>query len=199
VTFDSPQGSNSAVWSFDQRKLVLSPENDAAAKLSVGDYSATTTTPKLRQVDAAADSTKIIELPLVEVEPEAIGYENAAPVAALTPVSSIEELTRTSLQAIQEVPASEEHEVLSPTADLLDALRKKRAVANAIEVDSTAVRNMPEVKLLESEVGQRSEELVESADTVEEVEATPVAPAAKKGRPSMPSWDEIVFGTKTDD
>jgi hypothetical protein len=82
---------------------------------------------------------------------------------------------------------------------LLDALRKKRAVANAIEVDSTAVRNMPEVKLLESEVGQRSEELVESADTVEEVEATPVAPAAKKGRPSMPSWDEIVFGTKTDD
>jgi hypothetical protein len=37
----------------------------------------------------------------------------------------------------------------------------------------------------------------ESAETqsTSEGEAAPV----KKGRASMPSWDEIVFGTKTDD
>ena len=41
--------------------------------------------------------------------------------------------------------------------------------------------------------------LVEEAAPAEEQGAASIAPAAKKGRPSMPSWDEIVFGTKTDD
>jgi hypothetical protein len=199
VTYESPQGNSSAVWSFDQRKLVLSPENEAAVKLSAGDFAATMTTPKLRQVDSATDSTKIIELPLVEVEPERNSDESPAAATALAPVSSIEELTKTSLEAIQETSATAEQEVLSPTADLLDALRKKRAAATSTEVSSIDGEIAPKIALPESDTETSSTKTQDSALTAEEVEATPVAPAAKKGRPSMPSWDEIVFGTKTDD
>ena len=196
VTYDSPQGSKTAIWSFDQRKLVLSPENEAAVKLSAGDFSAVTSSPKLRQLEPTVDATKVIELPRVDAdEPKSEAPVYIAPVA---PVSSIEELTRSSLQAVEESDV-EEPQALSPTADLLEALRKKRAVANTAspvepEGISETEPHFPAVETLED-----SAQSSEQSATVEEVAPAPVTPPAKKGRPSMPSWDEIVFGTKTDD
>lgn len=190
VSYQLSDGSNSAVWSFDQRKLVLSPENEAAVKMSAGDFSGNTSAPKLKQVEPSTESTKIIELPRVELEPEIIDTPIVVPVPEVTTVSSIEELTRNSLQAVQNVVEARAPEQLSPTADLLEALRKKRAAASShVEesVDVPAPENIIEPPL------------VEEAAPVEEQDAAPIAPAAKKGRPSMPSWDEIVFGTKTDD
>ncbi|CAB4625409.1 unannotated protein [freshwater metagenome] len=200
VTYESPQGSKSATWSFDQRKLVLSPENEAAVKLSAGDFSAVTSSPKLRQLEPTVDSTKVIELPRVEAdEPITEAPVYIAPVA---PVSSIEELTRSSLQAVEEAVEEvqqTEAEALSPTADLLEALRKKRANANAASpVESKAISE-PEHYFPTVETHEDSLEANGSTASVEEVAPAPVTPPAKKGRPSMPSWDEIVFGTKTDD
>jgi hypothetical protein len=196
VTYESPQGSNSATWSFDQRKLVLSPENEAAVKLSAGDFSAVTSSPKLRQLEPTVDSTKVIELPRVEADEPII--EAAVYIAPVAPVSSIEELTRSSLQAVEEVENSEPQD-LSPTADLLEALRRKRASANtALPVESKPFSE-PEHYFPTVETHEDSLEANGSAAAVEEVSPAPVTPPAKKGRPSMPSWDEIVFGTKTDD
>jgi hypothetical protein len=76
---------------------------------------------------------------------------------------------------------------LSATADLLQALRKKRAEASSEPKSQT----MP------------IEIIAEKADAG--VSARQDAPqeqseqAPKKGRASMPSWDQIVFGTKTDE
>ena len=190
VSYELSDGSNSAVWSFDQRKLVLSPENEAAVKMSAGDFSGNTSAPKLKQVEPSTESTKIIELPRVEVEPEVIATPVVAPVPNATTVSSIEELTRSSLQAVEEVVQARAPEELSPTADLLEALRKKRAAASS-HVEEISDVPAPE-DLIETP-------LVEESAPVEEQDAAPIAPAAKKGRASMPSWDEIVFGTKTDD
>ena len=189
VSYVSAEGNRNAVWSFDQRKLVLSPENESAVKLSAGEFAASTSTPKLKRVDEASDSTRVIELPRLDIVPET---ESTAEASAPATVSSIEELTRTSLQSVTDVPLGENAsaESLSPTADLLEALRKKRiAVTEGSTDDPTPVAIEPEQK--ESEQASSLE--------VQEIEPAPMAPAAKKGRPSMPSWDEIVFGTKADD
>ena len=195
VGYDAPEGNASAVWSFDPRKLVLSPENESAVRLSAGDFAASAATPKLRQLEPTVESTRVIELPRQETQEPGIATPLAAPVS---PVSSIEELTRSSIRAIedaveetqtpdvQEAPElvephqAEEPAQLSPTADLLEALRKKRAEATAAQT-----------------IAEPTTE--EETPVVEEIQAAPVTPPAKKGRPSMPSWDEIVFGTKTDD
>lgn len=190
VSYELSDGSNSAVWSFDQRKLVLSPENEAAVKMSAGDFSGNTSAPKLKQVEPPTESTKIIELPRVEFEAEVIDTPIVVPVHEVTTVSSIEELTRSSLQAVEEVVQARDPEELSPTADLLEALRKKRAAA------SSHVEEIVDVPATEDLIAPP---LVGETAPVEEQDAAPIAPAVKKGRPSMPSWDEIVFGTKTDD
>lgn len=63
VSYDANKEHKAAIWSFDQRKLVLSPENDAAIRFSAGDFTSNIVAPKLREVDSSADSTKVIELP----------------------------------------------------------------------------------------------------------------------------------------
>jgi len=197
VSFDTPKGKSSASWSFDQRKLILSPDNEAAIKLSAGDFASAASTPKLREVIPVPASTQIIELPVVEV-PEEPEHENPKIAPVASPVSSIEALTRSSLQAAEEAPAPAEPEILSPTADLLEALRKKRAAASSTPEPKPTVEDQSAATASESEPEQPASPQGELGP-VEEVAPAPVTPVAKKGRPSMPSWDEIVFGTKTDD
>jgi Protein of unknown function (DUF3071) len=184
-----------ATWAFDQRKLVLSPENEVAIKFATGNHAAA---PKARADEP--NLTQVITLPTVAVE------ESAPPVApviaavpSLAPVSAIEELTRASVSAHEVTPQGQEVEAptpaaveasdvpLSATADLLEALRKKRAAA--------AATPEPVAEPVES-VEEATELVVEQVEP--EQAPAPITPA-KKGRPSMPSWDEIVFGTKTDD
>lgn len=195
VTFDSNGDSDAsaAIWSFDQRKLVLSPDNSLAVKLSAGEQSSAVPTAKLRPIEAVSEAiaedaqTQVIALPIVASLPEV----SEAP--SLMVVSSIEELTKVTLEAAEAgvsdaTPDEVEIEPLSATADLLEALRKKRA-------DATKAA---EPKLDVVEPASAEPETEGASQTVEEIAPTPVV-AGKKGRPSMPSWDEIVFGTKTDD
>jgi hypothetical protein len=113
-----------------------------------------------------------------------------AAVPDTTPVSAIEELTRASVSDFVAYEVQSEESPLSATADLLEALRKKRAQASvAAEPEVAEVAEVVEV----AEVAEEPKTL-----PVEEIAPAPIAPA-KKGRPSMPSWDEIVFGTKTED
>lgn len=189
VSYLSAHDNRTANWSFDQRKLVLSPENESAVKLSAGDFAASPSTPKLRRVEETAENTRVIDLPRVDIVSES---ESSAEASAPATVSSIEELTRSSLQSVTDEAEGENviAEPLSPTADLLEALRKKRIAATEAPIaDSASVATEPEPK---------APELVSDPE-VEEIYPAPIAPAAKKGRPSMPSWDEIVFGTKADD
>ncbi len=198
VTYVSNNTEISAVWSFDQRKLILSPENEAAVKLSAGELTSHAPAPKLRAMEEA-DSTVVIELPTqIEAPP------------ALSVVSPIEQLTRSSVLAAEAQAKTIDmesgyaaDETLSETADLLEALRRKRA--NKIE-ESTGSSLQKKVSSDEVTVSVSTEsessleaEVDAEVEVVLDLEAAPVIPTPKKGRPSMPSWDEIVFGTKTDD
>jgi hypothetical protein len=192
VTYKLSDEQISAIWSFDQRKLVLSPENEAAVKFSSGAHGTNASTTIDRSEEPIA--TQVISLP----QPAPVEEPERAPVVAvvpdIAPVSAIEELTRASISEFH-APESDDEAPLTATADLLEALRKKRAEAQRSETTTS----VPEAQSAERNLASVDELVpVDEVPPVEEVAPNPVTPA-KKGRPSMPSWDEIVFGTKTDD
>jgi hypothetical protein len=232
VTFETEAGPEKAIWAFDQRKLILSPENEPAIKISAAEHSSLVPTPKLRPIDVdfetePEDVTQVIDIPKSEPvlkpvpsAPEPRGSERLVPeptdseptaskssmqanVESIGPVttaeqsklSAIEELTRASVESavVQDTP-------LSATADLLEALRKKRAASSVSGVSKapTSAGNVgseSHTPAAASEVDSKPE--AGSIQVSPEIAPEPVV--AKKGRPSMPSWDEIVFGTKADD
>jgi hypothetical protein len=96
-----------------------------------------------------------------------------------------------------------EEPALSETADLLDALRRKRNERESVEQldphPSTeglrVVELVPEQIYAEQELDQ---EITEPEPTPAPVN-TDNTSSPKRGRASIPSWDQIVFGTKTED
>jgi hypothetical protein len=242
VTFETEAGPEKAIWAFDQRKLILSPENEPAIKISAAEHSSLVPTPKLRPIDVDFETepegvTQVIDIPksepvlkpvpsapeprgserlvpeptdseptgpeLTVLEPSASKSSMPANVESISAVSTaehsklsaIEELTRASVESavVQDMP-------LSATADLLEALRKKRAASSVSGVSKapTSAGNVgseSHTPAAASEVDSKPE--AGSIQVSPEIAPEPVV--AKKGRPSMPSWDEIVFGTKADD
>lgn len=85
-------------------------------------------------------------------------------------------------QPISEVPAA------AGETTLLDAFRKRREAAVETETPN-------------EDLAEEVEEVVETVTlhVVEEDATEEPTPAPKKGRAPMPSWDEIVFGSKSDD
>ena len=186
--FETKGESTAAIWSFDQRKLALSPENEVAVRLSNGALA--TVAPARHITESSIVSSDTIVIPIVtELDrpgPAAV-EEEIEPIVA--PVSSIEKLTRLSVEIAETQGETKEVEEatqnLTETADLLAALRKKKAAA--VQIDTPA---SPEPE-------EAASELLD--DPVSETVIPTAAQAPKKGRPSMPSWDEIVFGTKAED
>lgn len=162
-----------ATWLYDPKRLALIPENDAAISLSSGDRIATPA-PKLRPVQTPASEFTSSLADTVEIVRD--------------PPPSTPVVTEQSTAA---------SEVISDTADLLEALRKKRNERETPEEQDPAPQTdflsvVPDFEEQESFV----EEDV-NQDPPEITQETP--PAGKRGRASIPSWDEIVFGTKTED
>jgi hypothetical protein len=94
-------------------------------------------------------------------------------------------------------PESEPAESLANTADLLDALRQRR-IAREQELTKTASMPVVQDSQSEAEASQESASPDEPEFTLESDESIPKA-APKRGRSSMPSWDEIVFSTKPEE
>jgi hypothetical protein len=164
---------NKATWLYDPKRLALIPENEAAISLSSGDRIAIPA-PKLRPVQTpASDFT--------------------------SDLADTVEIVRDLPQAIPTVvePKPETTPAISDTADLLEALRKKRNEREMLEDHDQA----PQTDFLS--VVPDFDEQESFADEDLSQEAEPIAPesppANKRGRASIPSWDEIVFGTKTED
>jgi hypothetical protein len=162
-----------ATWSYNPKRLALSPENDVAINLSSQDRLAAQA-PRLRPV--ATESTSI-----TESLGETIDLVRSIP---------------TSAAPLNTTASQPEESQLSETADLLDALRKKRSERESVE----------QLDPHPSTEGLRIVEYVpEPIASEQEPEPTPASVntdptnSPKRGRASIPSWDQIVFGTKTED
>lgn len=90
-------------------------------------------------------------------------------------------------------------EPLSATADLLEALRRKRTEREIPKPADVSLENHPDTASIRV-VDIEPEAVTPAAnDGNGDDSAEPKQAAPKKGRAAMPSWDEIVFGTKADD
>ena len=214
--------AGSATWAFDPRRLTLSPESETAVTLSSQETISNSPIPKLRNVqltdsvepvenDSAASETLARTEVFDDVIPIGRGMQNETPISRTyeeerpepsTPAAFIKNAS-TKIDVTSAEP-------LSATADLLEALRRKRTEREVTDLEShpetTQIRvvdiEVPRIQVPKEEVPKaeltKVEEPVISSDAPEEpVAETPTAP--KKGRAAMPSWDEIVFGTKADD
>ncbi|MET0671871.1 MAG: septation protein SepH [Microbacterium pygmaeum] len=194
LEFASKDVDHDARWGFDPRRSTLSPLNADAIQLSRQGSLPEGLIPRLRALDAAPakDDTRFDSgafgprrLPEADLDAPEL-HEPVAPAVQQAAIKRADPATVTS----------------SETADLLEALRRRRGqrepLPGADEV--AASRSHAPVALFDAlEPGY--DEAAPEEDSRQEAEQSAVAEAAgrRKGRTSMPSWDEIVFGARTED
>ena len=209
--------AGSATWAFDPRRLTLSPESETAVTLSSQETISNTPIPKLRNVQLT-DSVAPVEqntapsdtLARTEVFDDVIpigrGMQNETPISRAFEEDRPEPSTPAAfLKNSSDKSDVNTAEPLSATADLLEALRRKRTEREVTDLEShpetTQIRvvdiQVPVEQVPKEDLPKAEEPENSSDEQKEPVAETSTAP--KKGRAAMPSWDEIVFGTKTDD
>ncbi len=186
-----------ARWGFDPRRSNLSPQNADAIQLSRQGSLPEGLIPRLRALDTPLpkDDTRFdsgafgprrIDL---DEDPTA---EPAGPSAAAAQAAAI--------KRAPDAPVTS-----SETADLLEALRRRRGqrepLPGSAEIELEARTGAAPVALFDAVGGGYDDDAPETDSEPERT--TPTAPVdtarRTKGRPSMPSWDEIVFGARSDE
>lgn len=215
LSFTSDQIDHDARWSFEPRRQTLSPLNGEATTLSQqGDVPAALV-PRLRAVAP-------------NPEPDTSRFDSGAFVA-----EEVREATTSSRFAPQQPTALRADS--TQTADLLDALRRRRgereaasyaeetteAIVNPLHPSTGSIRvvdvPMPDfAEATKADFSGSASDADHDAVTDDELrptlpqptvlpQPTPITqrtgpqPKARKGRTSMPSWDDIVFGARPDD
>ena len=212
VTFFEGDVEHKAQWIFDQRKHTLTPLNDDATVLSTDEPIRGPLIPKLRAVPTALadedddhfDTDVFGDMPLEHTGPllEPVPYGRTGSTPA---------------------PPSEDSDDDSPTAntaDLLEVLRRRRgerepSPEHDTESSRSAHPSTGSIRLVDPDSDPDSDSDSGSSSSGASIHTLPGAAAApeekvedepeekpagpKKNRPEMPSWDDIVFGTRSDD
>jgi len=202
LEFTANEVAHDARWSFDPRRSVLSPLNADATQLSRQGSLPDGLIPRLRAVDPAktespykddsrfdsgAFGPRLLPAPEAEVEEPSLP-ERSDPAAQAAAINRAPDQTTTSAE----------------TADLLEALRRRRGqresapLVDEFDEDAAPARTSSPIALFDA--------LDEPDDEPEVPEERPAANESaqdsggrRRRRNAMPSWDEIVFGARTDD
>ncbi|GAA3772241.1 hypothetical protein GCM10022240_25380 [Microbacterium kribbense] len=190
LEFTAADVDHDARWSFDPRRSTLSPLNADATALSRQGSLPDGLIPRLRALETAPakdDSS---------FEGSAFGPRRmiAEAEAAASPASAAAQDA-----AIKRAP--EQSHTTSETADLLEALRRRRgqrAPLPTFEDEPQPAQPVALFDALEPGYEVDSPAADEPADD-DRAPASASGDGRRKGRPAMPSWDEIVFGARTED
>ncbi len=270
IDFQVAGGLGFAIWTFDPRKLVLTPENEAALSLSSTESLNSSVIPKLQPVGPASElkpaASGVVESdnrPTSSIQ-ETIAAANlksklastteklpaetmaGASTSSETAIAESDANKKTHLTVVREdEPAEPATESGADSESLLNEVRSRRTSAAVTHPEgqaeselrhpgaqrplipveeptpvTTSIRviteeqaaahsslhatsedsQLPAVEPEDSiaaeaqQMGDPEPEPESSVSAAEQPKAEP-----KKGRPGIPSWDEIVFGTKTDD
>lgn len=243
LSFTTPDTEHDAIWEFDHRKHTLRPTNTDAINLSKqGDVGAQLI-PKLRAVDDGPPAPPSDDTVLEAASDPADALP--ATTDSITTASEYERIREIEQRAVKTV--DEERADLSQTADLLDALRRRRGDRDQGDRDhledvpqdatvsaSSSEPHQPEtelpVELPEAPPSPRPAPNIWSGKGVSsESERTPTPPQhnepphgsetphvpapsdvpetpqnrraekSKKSRSAIPSWDDILFGTRSEE
>ncbi|QAV69541.1 DUF3071 domain-containing protein [Salinibacterium sp. UTAS2018] len=185
LSFSANTIDHDARWQYDPKRQALAPLNNEAKTLSQQGEVTGALIPRLRAVaptegapDAARFDSGAFDIDDLSAEP--------APIRpAELPVMR---------------DRSAEAGVGNQTADLLDALRRRRGEREPAnfepeEEPAPTINPEPSMRLLDPPAAD------ERRDAPAPPHATAPQPTAKarRRRVAMPSWDDIVFGTKPDD
>lgn len=196
VDFLDGDTERTATWTYEPKRSVLAPADHEAQSLSRQGSAPDTVLPRLRAVP-------VDEAPTGRFDSGAFSPTNSSP----RPVESMDRPA--SLGQSSEEAASSD---VSQTADLLDALRRRRGERESAALDdweasraahpSTGSIRIVDVPLDTGDDGIGSPHAGDAAnDTSADSDDPGPAPKStnRRGRAAMPSWDEIVFGARPDD
>jgi hypothetical protein len=202
LEFTANDVDHDARWGFDPRRSTLSPLNTDAIQLSRQGSLPEGLIPRLRALDSvpAKDDSR---------------FDSGAFGPRHLPEADLEspDLPSPTAPAVQEAAIKRANEPIvtsAETADLLEALRRRRGQREPLpgldEPATSPARGAAPVALFDAlEPGYDASTTDDDADEPTPAPDYPAAPSAvaeagrRKGRPSMPSWDEIVFGARSDD
>jgi hypothetical protein len=197
LEFTASEVDHDARWGFDPRRSTLSPLNADAIQLSRQGSLPEGLIPRLRalEVSPAKDDTR---------------FDSGAFGPRRMPDADLEspDLREPVAPAVQEAAmkrASAPDVTSSETADLLEALRRRRGQREPLPgaEELASARTHAPVALFDALEPGYDESPRDDYDDERrnDIEQAAVAEAAgrRKGRTSMPSWDEIVFGARTED
>lgn len=219
LSFVANEIDHDARWQYEPKRSALAPLNGEARTLSQQGEMPGGLIPRLRAVVAderAADSSRfdsgafdVMGRSLDSRPQETRGAEagSAARLEAVPSARAGESSAEANEAAISRAPVAQV--ASSQTADLLEALRRRRgeresaAWAESEQQDTAddARASHPStggIRLIDVPLVDFDELDDDQRSTAPQPFATPRTPA-KKGRASMPSWDEIVFGARSDD
>jgi len=194
LTFEVNEVDRDARWTFEPKKQSLSPLNQEAVTLSQQGELPPSLIPRLRAVPLDERDDGRFDSGAFAVEENSDGT-----IVEAVEFTQIEFGTR---PAPAEEPSGTHH-----TADLLEALRRRRGEREPLDLDDAeqglaAHPSTGVVKLVDVPLDGLPESPVPASQPTAKASGSSGAtgPLGKRrGRASMPSWDEIVFGARTDD
>ncbi len=182
LSFTANQIDHDARWQFDPKKHALSPLNNEAITLSQqGDAANTTLMPRLRAVatDEPTINSSRFDSGAFVIDSSTAADEPPSPVSIIRDTAQPEQVQG------------------NQTADLLEALRRRRGERESAGFDEDDVRSTHPstgtIRIVDVPMGDFADDVPSPRQTA------PQPTARKKGRATMPSWDEIVFGARPDD
>ena len=189
LTFVAETVDHDARWSFDPKKSTLAPLNQEAITLSQQGDQPSNLVPRLRAVplDEQTDATRFDSGAFTVGSPDETG-----PLLEPVPYGRVGD--------VEPLPVKK-----NQTADLLEALRKRRGERDPMDPEPeesiAAHPSTGTVRLIDVPL-----DAMDDDTPIESMRTRPTARdtgsqgrRGSKGRQSMPSWDEIVFGARTDD
>jgi hypothetical protein len=175
-----------ARWGYEPRRSTLSPQNSDAIQLSRQGSLPEGLIPRLRALDTPLpkDDSRF--------DSGAFGPRRVDAEADTAPVAgpSSAAVQDAAIKRAPDAPVAS-----TETADLLEALRRRRGQREPLPgADAAPAKNGAPVALFDAlEPGYE--------DSEPPVDESPTGDTGvrKRGRSAMPSWDEIVFGARTDE
>lgn len=241
LEFTADEIDHDARWSYDLRKHALAPLNSEATTLSqAGELRGGALIPRLRAVlphEGEPDTSRFDSGAFTFPAPGAdlLGPEVTQPIEPLEPHIPGRASNSIAVSAIKRAD-DETPRDLHQTADLLEALRRRRGEREAANYDDRTPQrtelpdrrdagrpdagpaDLEQPTLLDPLPFRLVEESITvieefapapeqsappasapSAPSPAQQEQVPASGGRRKGRAAMPSWDEIVFGARTDD
>ena len=193
LSFTADEIDHDARWGYDPRKHALSPLNSEATTLSQQGEIHGGLIPRLRAVtpSSSPDESRFDSGAFTFTDESSETGPHLEPVPyGRTTSASNNSIAVTAIKRAREDSDGDQHQ----TADLLEALRRRRGEreAAAYEEQPPAVIDVPldDFDSLEGPSTPKQQAAAGSATRPQ---------GGKKGRTSMPSWDEIVFGARSDD